>query len=101
MILKAQPVGAPMKTVSIVVAAVVLSVGAAHGQSPQPGAAPDSVQNCQTQKGGCARLAGGNYESGARNLAGSMYKDRMSVGWSWNGVPGSRCPARSHSAGYC
>jgi hypothetical protein len=87
-----------MKTVSIVVAAVVLSVGAAHGQI------------CQTRDGGCWRFAGGKHENEARvraraahegNPAGSMYEGKMSVGWTWRGSPGGRCPARAHSAGYC
>ena len=113
--------GAFMKSLWIVLAAVVLSAGAAQAWSEQNcmmkcrlTAATNKVQLCQTRDGGCARFAGGKHESeayvrqsaatwkarGRGYWAGSMYEGKMSGSRTWRNRQG-RCPARAHSAGYC
>ena len=110
-----------MRTFSVAIAAIALSVGSAYAWSPQNcmlkcrlTAAPDKVQLCQTSNGGCARFAGGKHESEAHvrdsaarwkarskgYLAGSMYDGKMSGGRTFRNRLGA-CPARAHSAGYC
>ena len=110
-----------MKSLSIVVAAVVFSAGSAQAWSErncmmkcQLTATPGNVQLCQTRNGGCARFVGGKHESEAYvrqsaatwktrargYWAGSMYEGRMSGGRTWRNRQG-RCTARAHSAGYC
>src|SRR2546423_15618908 len=61
-----------MKSLSIVVAAVVFSAGSAQAWSErncmmkcQLTATPGKVQLCQTRNGGCARFVGGKHESEA------------------------------------